>query len=288
MKRERQAFVQGSGGTRLYATSEGTGPAAVILNDGVGCDGFAWRYLTPALAEHCHVIRWHYPGHGRSGRPASLDDLSVEGLARDMWRVLDAFEVERAVIGGHSMGTQVSLEAYRLRADRVQGLALICGSSGRITHTFHGTDLLSQVLPGVLEGLSRFTGVGRAMWGRIPASVAFNVARLGREIDGQRIQEADFRRYWDHVSLMDPEVFLRMLERAGEHSAQDLLPAISVPTLVVAAERDTFTPVEYAQQMATQIPNAQCVVIKDGSHAAPVEQPDLILAQLRKLLAQAG
>ena len=75
---------------------------------------------------------------------------------------------------------------------------------------------------------------------------------------------------------MDPDIFLRMLKLAGEHDAQALLPEVSVPTLIVAAERDTFTPMELAEEMARAIPLAEFEVVAGASHAAPVEQPDRI------------
>ena len=75
---------------------------------------------------------------------------------------------------------------------------------------------------------------------------------------------------------MDPDLFLDMLQGAGEHSAADLLPHIGAPTLVIAAENDTFTPPELSEHMASQIPGAEFCLIAGGSHAAPVEQPKTI------------
>ena len=277
VSRERVTFVPASDGTPLFVRVTGQGPLTVVLNDGIGCDGFAWRYLEPAFAEHYQVIHWHYRGHGRSGKPQDPNQVGIEHLADDLRVVLDELGIERAALIGHSMGTQVALEAYRHAPEQVVALGLFCGSYGRVTHTFHGTDLLHQILPKLIDGLQRYTGLGRALWGRIPASVAFQAARLGGEVDGGRIQEADFRRYWDHVSLMDPGTFLHMLKHAGDHSAEDLLPDVAVPTLVIAAEKDTFTPHALAKQMADNIPNAKFLMIAKGSHAAPVEQPDIVI-----------
>ena len=86
---------------------------------------------------------------------------------------------------------------------------------------------------------------------------------------------------------MDPSVFLPMLRQAGEHSAEDLLARIEVPTVVIAAERDTFTPSWLAEEMAKKIPGAEHVVIAGASHAAPVEQPLPMIAALRRMLSRA-
>ena len=55
-------------------------------------------------------------------------------------------------------------------------LVLVCGSYGRITQTFHGSDVLEHVLPGILEVVEKNQGLVRALWGRIPAGLAYRFA----------------------------------------------------------------------------------------------------------------
>ena len=66
--------------------------------------------------------------------------------------------------------------------------------------------------------------------------------------------------------------FLDMLRAAGEHSAEDLLSLVDVPTLVVAGDRDSFTPSEVSRAMAEAIPNSEFVLLKGGSHLGPLER----------------
>jgi pimeloyl-ACP methyl ester carboxylesterase len=264
----------------------GTDGIPLLLNDGIGCDGFAWRYLLPKLAERHPVIHWNYRSHGRSGSGANLDRLTLPALAEDMVRVMDGLSIERAVLLGHSMGTQVALEAYRLAPNRVAGLVLLCGSSGRITHTFHGNDMLHRVLPGVSALVASNRSAARGMFSRIPAGVAYRLGTLSGEIDKRRFRLADFERYWDHIATMDPDRFLTLLSAAGRHSAEDLLPDIEAPTLVVAADGDTFTPPELAKQMADRIPFAEHCLIRAASHGAPVEHPQEIQLRIEKFLRE--
>lgn len=269
----------------MFVEELGEGAPPIVLTDGIGCDGFAWRYLAPRLGKRHRVVHWHFRGHGRSGPPVDPERLSIEDLAGDLRRICDAKGIRRPVIAAHSMGVQVALEYYRQNPDDVGALILMCGTFGRITTTFHGTDLLDQILPTLVRGTRMFPVVARAVWGRIPAALAFRVACAGRELDGERIQEEDFQRYWDHAASMNPEVFLHMLQYAGAHDAEALLPEIAVPTLVVAAERDTFTPMELAKEMARAIPKAELELIEEASHAAPVEQPDRIADRVEEFLA---
>ena len=215
-------------------------------------------------------------GHGRSGAPVDLHRVGIADHARDLFAVLDAAGVERATLVGHSMGTQVCLEAWRQRPDRVAGLVLMCGSYGRITRTFHGTDLLVHSLPKVIELIDRYPALVRTLWSVGPAELFVWVARMAGEVDTLRLRSEDLVPYFEHIATLDPAMFFRMLLEAGRHSAEDALPAVRAPTLVVAAERDTFTPVRYAEQMARQIPDAELLMVPGGSHTAPIEQPTLI------------
>lgn len=286
MEYARQGFASAADGTRLFWGVRGEG-TPVVLNDGIGCDGFAWKYLQPHLASEHRVVHWHYRAHGRSGLPVDPGRIDVPAHARDLLSVLDAHEIDSAVLVGHSMGTQVSLEAFRLAPDRVRGLILVCGSYGKVTATFHGSDVLKQVLPSILDAVERRRGLARALWGRIPPKLAFHMAKLSKEVDSLTIREEDFRPYMEHVASMDPQLFLAMLRYAGEHTAEDILERVDVPTLVVAAERDTFTPAALAEHMADAIPNAELFMLRGASHAAPVEQPVAIQLRIDKFFREA-
>ena len=285
MRYEREGFVEASDRSRLFFEELGQGEPAVVLTDGIGCDGFAWRYLAPQLGLYHRVVHGHFRGHGRSGPPAAPERLAIEDLARDLRTIAAHLRLDRPVIAAHSMGVQVALEYYRQNPEDVAALILMCGTFGRITTTFHGTDLLDQVLPGLIRISHAYPSLARAVWGRIPAAIAFRVACAGRELDRERIQEEDFQRYWEHAALMNPDVFLRMLRYAGEHDARSFLPEVSVPTLVIAAEQDTFTPMALAEEMAAAIPHAELQVIDHASHAAPVEQPERIADRIEDFLS---
>ncbi|HKU42158.1 MAG TPA: alpha/beta hydrolase [Polyangiales bacterium] len=285
MQYDERGFITASDGTRLFYGVSGSGHGLVLL-DGIGCDGWAWIHVQPHLALRHRVVHVHYRGHGRSGPVTNLDDTGVEVLADDVLRVMDATGLSRAVLVAHSMGTQVALEIYRRHPERVRALVLICGSYGRITHTFHGNDLLHRVLPTLIEKVRRYEPIVRALWGRLPPSLSYRVAGWLREIDGATLRAEDFRLYVQHLSDIDLDLYLTMLKKAGDHSADDLLPGIRVPTLVIAAERDTFTPRDVVKDMADRIPGAVYRELKQASHAAPSEQPRAINEHIDDFLAR--
>jgi pimeloyl-ACP methyl ester carboxylesterase len=83
------------------------------------------------------------------------------------------------------------------------------------------------------------------------------------------------------MTHVDFPMFLKMLRAAGEHSAEEWLSKVDVPVLVIAGEKDTFTPASLSEFMAEQMPKAELLMIKGGSHVAPIEQPELVSAKLK-------
>jgi pimeloyl-ACP methyl ester carboxylesterase len=250
----------------------GSPTLTAILSDGIVCDGFIYKYLWEDLASWVNVAHWHYRGHGRSALPADPQQIDVAAHASDLDAVRRQLGDPPVVLIGHSFGTQVCLEAYRRRRELVRAMILMCGSFGRVTHTFRGTDLLANVLPNLLGFVAKHPKLARALWSRMPARVAVRIAQLTGDIDAKSIRVEDIEPYFRHAAHVDFAMFLRMLQHAGEHSAEDLLPDVNVPVLVVAGERDSFTPPYIAEAMATAIPGAELLMLPGGTHAAPLER----------------
>src|SRR6188472_4074314 len=90
-------------GTRLFYSDEDHGDprTPVVMCDGIGCDGYVWRYLRASLAPR-RTLHTHYRGHGRSQPPRDLARVTIEDLADDVVAVLDHAGISRAVLIGHS------------------------------------------------------------------------------------------------------------------------------------------------------------------------------------------
>lgn len=282
-------FAVSRDGTRLHVRRRRgpeTSDVTAILCDGIACDGFIWKYLWDDLAQMVSVAHWNYRGHGRSGSPADPAAIELVDHAHDLDAVRRTLGDGDVVLFGHSMGCQVVLEHYRLRPEKVRGVVLICGSSGRITHTFKGTNVMAQWLPKLIERVEAFPDLARALWSRVPPEIALQVALVTGEVDKAAIRPEDLMPYMKHMVDIDVPMFLRMLRSAGDHSALDLLPQVNVPALVIAGDRDTFTPPRYAEEMAAAMPQAELLMVQGGTHVVPLERKDLVAARVEKFLRE--
>jgi pimeloyl-ACP methyl ester carboxylesterase len=257
-----------------------------ILCDGILCDGFIWKYIWDDLAGVLRLVHWHYRGHGRSATPADPERVDIAAHADDLDCVRRHVGDPSCVLFGHSMGCQVALEAYRRRPQNVRGLVLLCGSFGNVTSTFHGIPVLELVLPKLLDLAQKAPDVVRAVWTRLPPQLALKIALRAGEIDPERVHPEDMLPYLSHMTHVDFPMFLRMLRAAGEHTAGDILTHIDVPVLVVAGERDSFTPAFLATAMAEAVPRGELLMVPRGTHVTPIEQPELVNARIKTFLRE--
>jgi pimeloyl-ACP methyl ester carboxylesterase len=282
-----ESHVAAPDGTPLYVRQKrGAAELTALFCDGIACDGFIWKYLWAELGEQLSLAHFHYRGHGRSGAPRDPERIDVLAHAADADAVRTALGDPPVVLIGHSFGTQVVLETYRLRPEGVRALVFLCGSFGRVTYTFKGTDMLASVLPDLIGFVSRHPHAGRALWSHVPAKLALGLARLTGDVDVSRVKEEDVAPYFEHVIHLDFGMFVRMLRAAGEHSAEDLLREVKVPALVVTGELDSFTPPDVSRAMAEAIPGAELALLPGGSHLLPLEQHEEVRRIVCEFLAR--
>jgi pimeloyl-ACP methyl ester carboxylesterase len=182
------------------------------------------------------------------------------------------------------MGCAVTLEAFHQRRDQIRGLVLLCGSSGHLTHTFHGNDWLARVLPKLIRFAESRPGLSRGLWSRLPVKTSLKLAFAAGEVDKTSLAREDLLPYFEHAADMDFLLFLRMLEATGGYSADPFLSTIDVPVLVIAGEADKFTPRRFAEEMAKALPHAELVMLPGATHVAPLEQRDVVADRVTQFL----
>ena len=280
-------FVQ-SGDERLFWRAVGDGPAMICCN-GVGVSTFFWKYVVEHFSRDHRVIVWDYVGHGRSDRPADPlnADLSVPRCADDLGRVLDAAGAGDAVLLGHSMGCQVILE-YALRApDRVRGLVPILGSAGRVLDTFYNQPRSYDVIHTLFRAARRLGPTFNILAAPLfDNSAVWSIARRGRLVDPYYTRPEDLLPYTQPLSRLDFRLFLGMVLKCHEHDAFPHLGEIGAPALVIAAERDYFTPLHVSERMVSDLVDAELMVLADGTHAALIEQPATLNHRVARFLRE--
>jgi len=241
-------------GVRIHYEVSGDGPA-VLLSHGYGASARMWAGQVEALTPSWKVITWDMRGHGGSDSPEDPSCYSADLTVADMAAILDACEVEQAVIGGLSLGGYMSLAFQLAHPGRTRAL------------------MLFDTGPGYRNDEAR------AEWNAHAEQRAQQLEAHGLEAlaDGAETASAG------HTCARGLALAARGMLAQRDAAVIENLVNIQVPTLVLVGEHDEpfLGATDY---MVRKIPYATRVVIRDAGHAANLDQPEAFNASIRAFL----
>ena len=161
----------------------------------------------------------------------------------------------------------------------------VCGTYGRVVDTFHDNPVARLLFPLIRRLVGRYPEQARALWRRLDSDLLYDLATV-TDVNGRLVHREDFRPYFSHLATMDVRHFFALAEAAARSDNLAHLPAIDVPTLIVAGERDRFTPDWLGEVMHRRIPDSELLVVPGGSHTAPIEMPELINLRIARFLTE--
>ncbi len=282
----REGKVKSFDKTSIYYRSTGNG-FPIIFCSGFGVPNLFLKYIENFFKQNYQTIVWDYRGHGESENPKKIENSTVEALVEDCKAVLDRLKIKKAVLLGYSLGTQVIFEFYRRYPNRVAGLIACLGTYGRPMDTFFNSPyakylyefvtLFATLFPKQGNWISRFL---------LKNPLSFQLGGLLKIVDTGLASKEDVAIYIDHILKLKPEFFTTFLESVQKHSTETILKKIKIPTLIIGAENDQFTPVWISKKMHRLIPKSELFILKKATHAAIVELPELINLRIEKFLRE--
>jgi len=249
-------------GYRIHYKLLGVGENALVFVHGWTCDTSVWRFQAAAFARDHRVIAIDLPGHGRSDAPEVA--YTMELFARAVEAVMRDAGVAKAVLVGHSMGTPVVREFYRLHPDETQALVAVDGSF-------------------------------RALFSREDAE---KLLAPYRGSDYKRALErfADYMIPADHAALREDlkTVMTKTPQRVAVSAFENMIdPAnfredpIRVPLLSVLAKSSRW-PDDYEAFVRKLAPGAEYRVMEGVGHVLMLQKPEEFDAILSGFLARNG
>jgi pimeloyl-ACP methyl ester carboxylesterase len=278
--------IVGRNGTVLHAEAWGPedGPTIVLVH-GWTCTNQFWKQQIRALGDY-RVIAYDQRGHGLS-EPARDGDYGIDAFADDLHAVLEAIvsDGRRAVVAGHSLGgmTIVGWAGRHTDAvgERVTAAALVNTGMGDliteslVIRTPAGLDVLKRAIGQAVlsakapmpKGPTPLTtrAIGYAVLGPDagPATVAFTEQLV---LESARDARAGVGATLSRLDLYES------------------IASLTVPTVVIAGERDRLTPMPNSRRLADTLPDlVELVEIPRSGHMSPLEAPDEVTARIRDL-----
>jgi len=229
-------------GHRLVYDEYGSGERVVVLLPGLLFSRKMHRPLAEELAARGHrVLCLDLLGHGDSDRPSEMQNYGMTIFARQTIALLDHAGVDRAVIGGASLGANTSLEAAAAAPDRVRGLLI---EMPVLDNALLGCALaFTPLLVGLTFGAPAARLIARAA--RIVPRGASHLGDILLDCVSQDPKPS--------ASVLQGLFFGRVAPPAEERRRMDQ------PTLVIGHYRDPIHPFSDSDMLVRELPNARLV-----------------------------
>jgi len=244
----------GEGSADLAVEVRGDG-APVLFIHGFPFDRTLWRHQLAGLSRWKRIAP-DLRGAGASSVPA--DGYSIARYADDLVEVLDALEVDEAVVCGLSLGGYVLFDLLRRHPARVRA-AVFCNTKATADSAAarRGRDEMAE--------LAEREGAGAVAERLLPQLLARTTFVAQPDV------VAHVRDMITRTPVAGLVGALRALRDRPDSTPG--LAAITAPVLVVAGEDDKIAPPDEMRALAAAIPGAQFVAIPAAGHLAPLEQP---------------
>lgn len=249
----------------ILSIGDGDGLPAVLVH-GFGGDGGTWLFTQDALAQERSVHIIDLPAHGAS--PPSLSSGSMEELTSALVAALEALNLEKAHLIGHSLGGAVALSVARTAPERVGSLSLIApaGISAEISSEYVDGFLSADRRKPMKEVLAKLFASSDAM----SAEMVENVLRFKR-LDG----------------VPDALAAIARNLAVGGRQVVDLraiLETIDVPVLVIWGEQDAIIPASQAADLPSGV---KVELIANAGHMPMMEASSAVNRLLAAHLSSA-
>lgn len=247
-------------GVRIYYEEHGRG-RPVALAYGIGGNAGMWQPNVAGLARRCRLILWEPRGHARSESPEDPARVTFAHWVQDVRDLLDHLGLERAVVGGLSLGGGIATRFALAHPERVSALIAVDSSSAA------GLPLSPDNL------LMRARSIKVVLESGMDAMAEFAIAS-NPNVSG--------RLKLDPAARAEVLAMYRMLTPIGYANAlrallqmdyiTDRLPEITAPTLLICGDEDPSLPP--MRVMERQIKHARFVLLSPAGHFANRDQPE--------------
>jgi pimeloyl-ACP methyl ester carboxylesterase len=228
-----------------------------------------WRAQLQSVSDGSRFIAPDVRGFGGE-MPGPAAEPTMDDFAGDVEALLNALEIERAVIGGISMGAYVLFALFRRAPERFSGIVL--------------ADTRAQA--DTPDGRQARRAMSELVRRDGPAAVADQMMPklLGETTHRERPElAAEVRRMILGNTSAGIDAAIHAMMTRPDSTAD--LERVSVPTLVIVGEEDVLTPVADSEALHRGIERSQLVVLPRVGHLSCLESPDEFSRALSNFLA---
>jgi len=253
-------------GTELVYSDRGKGPCLVLLH-GYLESMEIWEDFARRIPDRYRLIIPDLPGHGRSGTWG--DTHGMEDLAGGIRALLDAEDIDKIFLVGHSMGGYVVMAFADLFPEKLLGYALLHSTC------FADNDEKKE---------NRDREISLVLCGKKRQIVLVNIPKAFSTDNVERMQEEVEKARYIALGNSDQGIMalLRGMKLRPDRSA--VLKDAALPLLLIGGMKDNYIPVEVFEKLVALAPHAKVLRLEESGHMGFVEEGEKVLAALLEMV----
>ncbi len=259
-------------GKRNNVRITGKGTQPMVFAHGFGCDQSMWRYVAPAFEDDYRVVLFDYVGCGKSDwsaySPARYGRL--EGYARDVLYILEAYDLRDVVFVGHSVSAVIGLLASLQAPERFARQVLIGPSPCYTNHADYVGGFERKDLEGLLDLMEK-NYVG---WAAFLAPVVMK--NPGHPELAQELQES--------FCGTDPRVTREFAKATFLSDYRAQMQKVRVPSLILQCSEDAIAPDAVGQYLHRVLPGSSFRQMAATGHCPHMSHPGETIALMKEYL----
>lgn len=259
-------------GVTLHYQQVGQGPDMVMIHGLTGNLAVWHLKIAPMLWDHFRITTYDLRGHGYSDAPPS--GYSADDMATDLGDLMDALEIERSYLVGHSFGADVALYFALRHPERVREAVAV-----------------EAALPAMIYLRSRDDWEGWGYWADVLERSGFDVPPERRsDVDWLLRMSLEVPKKWGPLNGLprNPKPILRLIDettvaedsmRVGELTLERI-SEIQAPVLLIYSDGSAFLGTyDYLRE---RLPRVRTILLprSEWGHFGPLEQPELVAEHL--------
>jgi len=264
-------------GIRMHYVEQGEGFPVLLLH-GFPELWYSWRYQIPELANAgFHAIAPDLRGYGETDKPEGIESYDIHHLIGDLVGLLDALELERAVIVGHDWGGIITWQMALICPERVERVISL-NTPFQLHGPVRPTEAFSQTPDGRFNYIIYFQQPGQAEADIEPNIEAFLETTMRRLATEESFITEETLKVFSNAfhkgGLTGPINYYRNFDRNWETTAHLTGRKVTMPALMICAENDSILTPQMTNGMERHVPNLTTRLVKNCGHWTQQERPD--------------
>ena len=237
----------------------------LVLLHGYLETSIVWKEFAETLSGDSRVLAIDLPGHG--GSSVYGTEHSMEFMAEAVRRVVDAENIDKFMLAGHSMGGYVALAFVDKYPHRLHAYCLFH------SHPFPDTDELIA---------NRRREIKVVESGKKDIIYPVNIPRMFADFNTGKFKEALERNKSIASGISEEGIIAVLNGMISRPSRLELLEKGEVPLLFIAGKHDNYIPFEEVRNRIKIPSNAEMLVLEESGHMGFVEERDKSSEAIRK------